>query len=99
MNRTSITQLLQLACASAAVFLSTPAPAQDVDCLAPLTNLQQRLLAKSDEGPVALRRFIYIRRAILQLDIYETAAWAAARRSCHTSAAADGSVVSVRAEP
>lgn len=58
----------------------------DRDCAPKLTTMQQRLYQKASEGPDALRNFIFIRRAILQVDIYETAVWAAslsrARASC-----------------
>ena len=87
MNRISTVHLRQIACVSAAAFLSTAAPAQAVDCTVPLTRLQQRLLAKSEEGPDALRRFIDIRRAMLQLDIRETAAWAEAWRAAKPACA------------
>jgi hypothetical protein len=99
MNRTLTVHLLQIACAGAAVCLSMPAPARGVDCPAPPTALQQRLLAKADEGTDALRRFIYIRRAILQLDVLETAQWAeawhAADAECDRSAMLDVPGVSV----
>jgi len=50
------------------------------DCTPQLTHTQQRLYQKADEGPDALRNFIFIRRAILQVDTYETAVWAASLR-------------------
>ena len=87
MNRTCIVHLLQIACASAAVLLSVPAPARSVDCPMPPGTLEQRLLAKADEGTDALRRFIYIRRAILQLDVRETAEWAEAWHATNASCA------------
>jgi hypothetical protein len=49
----------------------------DRDCAPQLTTMQQRLYQKPSEGPDALRNFIFIRRAILQVDTYETAIWAA----------------------
>jgi hypothetical protein len=48
----------------------------DANCVPHLSRQQQRLYEKSDEGPDALRQFIFIRRAILQVDTYETATWA-----------------------
>ena len=47
-----------------------------VNCGSQLTALQQRLYQKAEDGPDALRQFIFIRRGILQIDTYETAAWA-----------------------
>jgi len=72
-----------------------PAMAQqatpDGSCIARLTPTQQRLYQKAGEGTDALRRFIFIRRAILQVDTYETAIWAAAlsqaRAACRNTAA------------
>src|SRR5580765_823269 len=62
----------------------------DKDCIPQLTNAQQRLYQKANEGPDALRDFIFIRRAILQVDTYETATWAAslsgARVACQKTA-------------
>jgi hypothetical protein len=78
------TRILQAVCASAVLSFSGLALAQGADC-PPLTVLQQRLLAKAQESPASLRRFIDIRRAILQLDIRETQAWAEA---VHTAAPA-----------
>jgi hypothetical protein len=46
------------------------------DCTPRLSGMQQRLFDKSDEGPAALREFMFARRGILQLDIYETGMWA-----------------------
>lgn len=48
----------------------------DADCVPQLSGVQQRLYAKAGEGPDALREFMFIRRGILQLDIYETGVWA-----------------------
>lgn len=99
MNRTSNVYLLQIACAGAAVLLSLPAPALEIECSAAPSALQQRLLAKADEGTEALRRFVYIRRAILQLDVRETAEWAeawhVANAACAERATADAPRVPV----
>ena len=58
----------------------------NVDCVPQMTGLQQRLYQKANEGPDVLRDFMFIRRGILQLDTYETAAWASslneARAAC-----------------
>jgi hypothetical protein len=58
----------------------------DRDCTPQLTYTQQRLYQKASEGTDTLRNFIFIRRAILQVDSYETAIWAAslsrARAAC-----------------
>ncbi len=48
----------------------------NADCVPQLSGVQQRLFDKSGEGPGALRDFMFIRRGILQLDVYETGAWA-----------------------
>src|SRR5690349_14818011 len=48
----------------------------DRDCTPHLTQMQQRLFQKAEEGPDALRNFIFIRRAIVQVDTYGTAVWA-----------------------
>ena len=58
----------------------------DANCAPQLTRQQERLYQKANDGTDALRQFIFIRRAILQVDVYETATWAeslnAARGSC-----------------
>jgi len=58
----------------------------DGDCAPALTYTQQRFYQKANDGTDALRNFIFIRRAILQVDTYETAIWAAslsrARAAC-----------------
>ena len=48
----------------------------DSDCKPQLTLAQDRLYQQADEGTESLRRFIFIRRAILQVDVYEAAVWA-----------------------
>ena len=48
----------------------------DGQCLPRLTHQQQRLYDKANDGTDALRQFIFIRRAILQVDTHETAVWA-----------------------
>jgi hypothetical protein len=45
------------------------------------TLLEQRLLAKADEGVEALRQFVFNVRMIHQLDTVEVADWTAARRA------------------
>jgi hypothetical protein len=71
----------------------------DANCAPLLTHRQQRLYDKANDGTPALSQFVFIRRAILQVDVYETATWAeslnAARASCtrnHSVAAAANSV-------
>jgi len=58
----------------------------DANCAPKLARLEQRLYQKANEGADALRSFMWIRRAIFQLDIYETGTWAnevnAARAAC-----------------
>lgn len=76
--------------ALALAIAGTPVMAQeagiDASCTPQLTHTQQRLYQKASEGTDALRNFIFIRRAILQVDTYETAIWAAsisgARLAC-----------------
>jgi hypothetical protein len=48
--------------------------ALDAQCAPRLTPLQQRIYDRAGAGPDALRQFLWIRRGILQLDIYDTAA-------------------------
>jgi|SoiMethySBSTD1v2_1073268.scaffolds.fasta_scaffold2092394_2 hypothetical protein len=48
----------------------------DANCVPQLTRQEQRLYQKANDGTDALRQFIFIRRAILQVDTYETASWA-----------------------
>lgn len=54
----------------------------DANCVAQLTRQQQWLYQKANDGG----EYIFIRRAILQVDTYETATWAeslnAARAAC-----------------
>src|SRR5436190_16036944 len=88
-NRLFLCQIARYA-ALVSAFAAQPLMAQearvDKDCVPQMTQLQQRLYQKAVEGPDALRSFIFIRRAILQVDTYETAVWAAslsrARASC-----------------
>ena len=58
----------------------------DANCVPQLTRQQERLYQKANDGTDTLRQFVFIRRAILQVDTYETATWAeslnAARGSC-----------------
>jgi hypothetical protein len=60
--------------------------ALDATCAPLLTHQQRRLYEKANAGTDALRQFVFIRRAILQVDVYETATWAeslnAARATC-----------------
>ena len=46
------------------------------DCAPRLTMAQQRLFDRAALSTDALRQFVYIRRAMLQVDTYETAVWA-----------------------
>jgi hypothetical protein len=72
----------------------------DANCIPQLTRQQQRLYQKANDGTDALRQFIFIRRAILQADTYETATWAeslnAARAACVRTRSA---AVSAQATP
>ena len=67
----------------------------DVNCVPQLTHQQQRLYQKANDGTDVLSRFVFIRRAILQVDTYDTATWAEslneARAACvRTRSAAVG---------
>lgn len=68
----------------------------DANCVPQLTRQQQRLYQKANDGTDGLRQFIFVRRAILQVDTYETASWAEslndARAACVRSRSAAGSV-------
>jgi len=48
----------------------------DANCVPQLNRQQERLYQKANDGTDALRQFIFVRRAILQVDTYETATWA-----------------------
>ena len=60
--------------------------ALDATCAPLLSHQQRRLYEKANAGTDALRQFVFIRRAILQVDVYETATWAGsvneARAAC-----------------
>jgi hypothetical protein len=49
--------------------------ALDATCARLLTHQQRRLYEKANAGTDALRQFVFIRRAIPQVDVYETATW------------------------
>ncbi len=49
--------------------------ALDATCAPLLTHQQRRLHEKANAGTDVLRQFVFIRRAILQVDVYETATW------------------------
>ena len=64
-------------------------------CAVPaMSSINTRLYQKAGEGPDTLRRFMDIRRHMLQLDIMETMQWAEgvdqARRSCLRRQASQG---------
>jgi hypothetical protein len=48
-----------------------------------LSSLQRRLLGRYDQGVPALARYVWLTRAIHQLDATETATWAMTYRSTH----------------
>jgi hypothetical protein len=83
MNRPSSSFVVHATLALAVLSFAGSTFAQGADCPAAATWLQHRLLAKAGESPAALRQFIYIRRAILQIDIGETQAWADAVLAAH----------------
>ena len=62
--------------------------ALDASCAPLMTHQQHRLYEKANAGTDTLRQFVFIRRAILQVDVYETATWAqsvnAARAVCRS---------------
>jgi hypothetical protein len=75
---------LRLATGCLAFVLAAPAVdavmAQDValdaTCAPLLSHQYRRLYEKANAGTDALRQFVFIRRAFLQVDVYETATWA-----------------------
>jgi hypothetical protein len=81
MQRTLFARNQYAACAVAVLAFTGTALAQEAGCPAGLSQLQKRLLAQAGQGPDALRRFIYIRRAILQIDTGDTMAWVEAVRA------------------
>jgi len=86
----SLRRALQCAALVLATFAGDAVLAQtvelDASCVPQLTRQQQRLYQKANDGTDALRQFIFIRRATLQVDTYESATWAesvnAARAAC-----------------
>ena len=58
----------------------------DATCAPQMTRGETRLYQKASEGTDVLRAFIWIRRSIVQVDVFETAVWAegvdAAREAC-----------------
>lgn len=77
MNRHPLVYGLRTAALTLGLVIASQAPAQaqSVACPSHLSTLQMRLLTKAYQGPDAVRRFVYIRRAMLLLDIGETQAW------------------------
>jgi len=62
--------------------VAAPEPDTAMACRQPrMTLLEQRLVAKSDQGVDALRQFVFSTRKIHQLDLIEVADWTAARRA------------------
>jgi len=90
MKAPNLSLLLQCAALILAALAGEAVMAQtvelDANCGPRLTRQQERLYQKANDGTNALHQFIFIRRAILQVDTYETATWAeslnAARASC-----------------
>jgi hypothetical protein len=69
-----------LRAAGAAIVLCSVAAHADAQmalCAPNLTSLQFRMLLAAQKSPEDLRRFIDIRRTMLQIDVGETQAWAA----------------------
>ena len=90
--------LILAALAGEAVMAQTVA--LDASCAPRLTNQQQRLYQKANDGTDALRQFIFIRRAILQVDVYETASWAETLNEARAACARTRSTAaSVQATP
>ena len=83
----ALNRCLAAACLGAALSAAQADPGvaanAPVSCQ-PLSHLQSRLLEKADQGIGALRGYVYITRAIYQVDMMEVAdsidAWYAARR-------------------
>ena len=83
MNRTLFAPILHAACAAAVLTFAGTALAQETGCPAGLSRLQKRLIDQAGQGPEEVRRFLYIRRAILQLDTADTLAWVEAVRTAN----------------
>jgi hypothetical protein len=83
MKRTLFARILHAACAAAVLTFAGAALAQEAGCPAGLSRLQQRLIDKAGQGPEEVRRFLYIRRAILQLDTGDTLEWVEAVRTAN----------------
>lgn len=66
--------------------------ALDANCAPLLTHQQQRLYDKANDGTNPLRLFVFIRRAILQVDVYETASWAESLNALRAGCARNRSV-------
>jgi hypothetical protein len=67
------------------VAATTPMDQAPIQCAADpaLSSLQRRLLDRYDRDIGSLVRYVWISRAVLQLDIRETALWAEAYRAAH----------------
>ena len=84
MNKIQTAVIPGLLCAALTSLPAVAAPESDaaVACQQPrMTLLEQRLVAKSDQGVEALRQFVFNTRKIHQLDVVEVADWTAARRT------------------
>ena len=84
MNKIQTAALSGLLSAALTSLPAVAAPESDsaMACQQPrMTLLEQRLVAKSDQGVEALRRFVFSTRKIHQLDVIEVAEWTAARRA------------------
>jgi len=85
-TRFAVIPLAIMLAARSAGTVKAQATQLDASCTPKMTPLQQRLYQKGNEGPGVLRNFIFIRRGIYQLDIFETAEWVnavnAARVAC-----------------
>jgi uncharacterized protein (UPF0303 family) len=100
----SLRRVLQCAALVLATLLGDAVLAQtvelDANCVLQLTRQQQRLYQKANDGSDALRQFIFIRRAILQVDTYETATWAESLNAARAACVGTGSAaVSAQATP
>lgn len=71
--------------APVAVAATMPMDQAPIQCGADpaLSSLQRRLLYRYDRDIGSLVRYVWISRAVLQLDIHETALWAEAYRAAH----------------
>ena len=89
MHTPSILQTPRCAALALTALLCATATAQtarlDDSCNPQLTPMQQRLYDKAAAGTDALRDFMFIRRRMLQLDVFDTGTWAESVRQSQSA--------------